>query len=71
MADEVRQPAPVTGFAGRVVALAAGPAAQHTCAILADGSVQCWGSDSDGQLGDGMTTRDPDRKSAGPVSVRF
>jgi alpha-tubulin suppressor-like RCC1 family protein len=70
-AQEVRQPAPVTGFAGRVVALAAGPAAQHTCAILADGSVQCWGSDSDGQLGDGVTARDPARMSQGPVSVRW
>lgn len=70
-ADEVRQPAPVTGFGGRVVALGAGPAAQHTCAILADDSVQCWGSDSDGQLGDGVTSRDPARMSHGPVSVRW
>jgi alpha-tubulin suppressor-like RCC1 family protein len=70
-AEEVRQPAPVTGFAGRVVSLGAGPTAQHTCAILADGSLQCWGSDSDGQLGDRVTTRDPDRMSHGPVSVRF
>jgi alpha-tubulin suppressor-like RCC1 family protein len=70
-AEEVRQPAPVTGFAGRVVALFAGPTAQHTCAILADGSVQCWGSDSDGQLGDGVTARDDARFSHGPVTVRF
>ena len=70
-AQEVRQPAPVTGFAGRVVALGAGPTAQHTCAILADGSVQCWGSDSDGQLGDGVVTRDDTRVSPGPVAVRF
>jgi alpha-tubulin suppressor-like RCC1 family protein len=70
-AEEVRQPAPVTGFAGRVVSLWAGPTAQHTCAILADGSVQCWGSDSDGQLGDGVTSRDPARMSRGPVSVRW
>jgi alpha-tubulin suppressor-like RCC1 family protein len=69
-AEEVRVPAPVTGFSGRVMALGAGPTAQHTCAIVADGEVQCWGSDSDGQLGDGVTTRDPNRFSHGPVTVR-
>jgi hypothetical protein len=69
-ADEVRAPVLERALPA-VAALGAGPTAQHTCAILGDGSVMCWGSDSDGQLGDGVTTRDMDRKSAGPVSVRF
>ena len=39
---------------------------QHTCAILDNGSLKCWGSDGDGQLGNGATTT-VDQHS--PVSV--
>jgi alpha-tubulin suppressor-like RCC1 family protein len=47
-------PVPVTGLADAAVAIAAGSV--HTCAVLASGSVQCWGWNSSGQLGDGTTT---------------
>jgi alpha-tubulin suppressor-like RCC1 family protein/predicted flap endonuclease-1-like 5' DNA nuclease len=30
----------------------------HTCAILDDGSLKCWGSDDDGRLGNGAVTGD-------------
>ena len=47
----------------RPVTVAAGY--DHTCAVLASGSVKCWGKNGYGQLGDGTTTA-----SAYPVQVR-
>ena len=47
-----------------VVALAAGE--EHTCALYADGAVQCWGGNDFGQLGN------PDvESSAVPVPVQL
>ncbi|HVZ50565.1 MAG TPA: Ig-like domain repeat protein [Pseudolabrys sp.] len=60
-------PAPVAGISG-VVGIAAGGNAgngsEHSCALLADGTVQCWGQNGDGQAGDGTNS---DRYS--PVTV--
>ncbi len=62
---------PVDLGAGRTaVAISAGGA--HTCAILDDGSVRCWGYGGDGELGYGNTTSVGDSQtpgSMGPVDL--
>lgn len=42
-------PTRVTTLDGDVTLVASG--SQHTCAIIENGSVQCWGANNDGQLG--------------------
>jgi alpha-tubulin suppressor-like RCC1 family protein len=53
------------------VDIAAGAGATHTCGILADGDVRCWGYDDRGQLGSGAVREDADRWSAAPSAVRW
>lgn len=35
--------------------------ARHTCAVLANGQLRCWGHNDDGQVGDGTNSTDRDR----------
>ena len=51
------------GIGRTAVAISSG--GSHTCAILDDGSVSCWGSNYQGQLGDGTTI---DRSTPTPTS---
>ncbi len=52
------RPVRVEGLPGPAAAVAAG--VTHTCALLADGSVACWGGNRFGELGDGTTASRPD-----------
>src|SRR5688500_7655400 len=49
-------PVRVTNLFG-AISVAAG--SSHTCALRADGTVVCWGSNGSGQLGNGTTTPQP------------
>jgi alpha-tubulin suppressor-like RCC1 family protein len=57
-------PAIVQGISS-AIQLAVGDA--HACALLGDGTVQCWGSHSNGQLGDGAAASPTGRTT--PVKV--
>ncbi|MGB2278342.1 MAG: hypothetical protein ACPH5Y_08160, partial [Candidatus Poseidoniaceae archaeon] len=59
---------PINLGTGRTaVAVAAG--SQHTCAILDNGSVKCWGRDDHGQSGDGGTGLNTNTPSSNPVDL--
>jgi alpha-tubulin suppressor-like RCC1 family protein len=56
-------PVNVVGLRAAAVAVTAG--ASHSCALLGDGTIQCWGHTLHNQLGDGTGS-----DSTTPVNVR-
>jgi alpha-tubulin suppressor-like RCC1 family protein len=64
-------PSPVTGLSG-VTAIAIGADngyADHTCAVLSNGTVKCWGYNADGELGNGTDDLVKPFSSGTPVLV--
>lgn len=55
------------GAGRRVVSLGAG--ISHTCAVLDDGVVRCWGQDEDGKLGNSTAPEQGDPATAPPVDL--
>jgi len=59
------------------VDVSSGPESHHTCALLADGALVCWGANGDGELGDGTMidrlapVRPLERVAAVAVGGRF
>jgi alpha-tubulin suppressor-like RCC1 family protein len=69
-ANETPADLPNVNVGGVVTQIAAG--GSHTCALLDDGTVRCWGRNANGQLGYGNTAAVGDNESpsaAGPVDV--
>lgn len=69
-AEDLSRPGPALTLRGPAVELAAGGG--HTCARFADGTVTCWGTNNDGQLGYGNINVVGDNEppaNAGTVSL--
>lgn len=65
--DELPNEASPLGFGETPIKMA--PGFFHSCALLADGSIRCWGSGAFGQLGHGSTESYFTPAGGGPVSV--
>ena len=63
--DYARRAEEVASLSSDVVAIGSGPSASHTCAIMRNGSLRCWGRNMEGQLGNELAGDFP----LGPVSV--
>ena len=48
-------PVDVVGLDGAAVAISTGK--RHSCALMVDGAIMCWGANGNGTLGDGTRTR--------------
>ncbi|MDP7319953.1 MAG: hypothetical protein QF441_05060 [Bacteriovoracaceae bacterium] len=63
--DELPQSAPSLDFGQKVIDMAAG--LYHTCVLLEDGNVKCFGDNSQGQLGQGHTNNLGDNEAVNTI----
>ncbi len=56
-------PTDVSGFDSRATAVACG--SYHSCALMENGGIKCWGSYEGGRLGDGLGTEQEERLESG------
>jgi alpha-tubulin suppressor-like RCC1 family protein len=59
---------PDTGAPPPVVVSQLAAGAQHTCVLLSNGGIRCWGANTFGQLGDGTNTARPSPASADVIT---
>jgi alpha-tubulin suppressor-like RCC1 family protein len=64
-AEDRGSPVSVRALPGEVIGISAGHA--HTCALLRDGSIACWGSNERGQCGTGTGTEPLERPELVPL----